>query len=865
MADNIETTLQFQADITDFKSAMSEARGAIKLANSQFKVVASSMDDWSKSTDGLNAKLQQLADVEAAEKRKLEVLQNAYEQVAKEQGENSAAAKDLTTKINNQQAVVNKTHREFEKYSKKLDEAENGSEDVGKAADEAADGLKDTSKAADKAGEKLEDTAEAADETSGEFKLLEKVAGGVKVAMAAVGAVVVGAVTAMLGAAESTREFRREMAKMSTNAAEAGVDMGAMKDTLYDVAAVTGDVDAAMEGVNMLMATGMDTSSIETAADALSGAAIKFDGLNFEGLAEGLQESLAVGEAVGPFAELIERSGGDLEEFNKGLARCSTEAERQAYIMEWLADSGLAGVHDAYVENNSDLVEAEKATLRLNDAIAEIGAIAEPLLTALKNLGARILETLRPAIAMIGRGLELILSGAPGVATLTAGINSLLSKIMSAATNVLPGLIEVIATVLPSVITAITDALPTIVGAIIQVVPQLITALLELLPTLLECLLQITTEIIAGLAEMLPTIVQAIVQVVPQLITALLENLPALLQAAITLLMALVDAIPVIIVSLTEALPGIIDTLVTFLSDNLETVLNAAVTLLMAIVDALPQIITSLTEALPGIIDTLVGFLTGDNIQTILDAAITLLTAIVDAIPDIIDALIENLPNIITTIVTALVDAMPQLYAAALLLFWELLKAAGKLILELPKKLIEIREGIVKGLIDALPNVGAAAQDIFNKIKDKIAELPDELRTIGADIVEGLWNGIEDMGEWLKNKLLEWCDWIAGPILSFFDINSPSRWARDMVGKNIGLGMAEGIIASKNAVASAAQQLNDAAANGLTAGVGQYANGAAGVGGKQIIFNQTNNSPRALSRREIYRQTHNALSYVGGV
>lgn len=864
MAEDIKTTLQFQADITDFKGAMSEARSAIKLANSQFNVAASSMDDWSKSTEGLTAKLNQLSDVEAAEKRKLEVLRTAYEKVKEEQGENSAAAQDLAAKINNQQAVVNKTQREFNKYSKKLEEVEDGSKDVDKKTEAAAESLEDAGKAADDAADGLDDAADSADKASGEFKLLDKVAGGLKKVMKGVATAFAAGVTATLAAAEGTREYRREMAKMATNAAEAGQDMGAMKDTLFDVAAVTGDMDAAMEGMNMLMATGLDTSNIEMAADALTGAAMKFDGLNFESLAEGLQESLAVGEAVGPFAELIERTGGDLEAFNKGLARCTTEADRQAYVMQYLADSGLADVHDAYVQNNSDLVEAEKATFRLNDAIAGIGAIAEPLMTALKNLGAGILETITPAIAMIGRGIELMINGSSGVATLTAGITSLLDKIMNGVTTVAPGLIEVLSTVLPTIITTILNALPTIVGAIIQVVPQLITALIGLLPTLLASLLQITTEIIAGLAAMLPTIVQAIVQVVPQLITALLENLPALLEAAITLLMALVDAIPTIIVSLSEALPDIITEITTFLSENLETILNAAVTLLMAIVDALPQIITSLGEALPEIIETLVGFLTGENIDKILEAAITLLTAIVDAIPDIIDSLTEALPDIISTIISAVSGAVPQLLSAAIELFFALLRAAGSLLAMLPGKLGEIRDSIFDGISKAVPNVLKAATDIFNTIFDKIAELPGEMLTLGGNIVSGIWDGITGSIDWLLDKIGGFCEDILNKALNFFGIASPSKLMRDLVGENIGLGMAEGILNSQGAVNGAVRKLSEAAAGGLTSGIGELGTGT-GAGGRQIIFNQTNNSPRALSRREIYRQTHNALSYIGGV
>jgi len=49
---------------------------------------------------------------------------------------------------------------------------------------------------------------------------------------------------------------------------------------------------------------------------------------------------------------------------------------------------------------------------------------------------------------------------------------------------------------------------------------------------------------------------------------------------------------------------------------------------------------------------------------------------------------------------------------------------------------------------------------------------------------------------------------------------------------------------------------------------GVSGSGAAGngrAGGATYVFNQYNNSPKALSRREIYRNTNNALRFATGV
>ncbi len=140
-------TTKFSVDISELKAGMQEANRQIRLANSAFKAASSGMDDYENSADGLQAKLEQLSSVHEAENKKLELLKQQYQIVADEQGENSAAAENLTVKINNQQAVVNKTASEFNKYRKKLDDLNTASEETADAAEEqksAYDKLKNT-------------------------------------------------------------------------------------------------------------------------------------------------------------------------------------------------------------------------------------------------------------------------------------------------------------------------------------------------------------------------------------------------------------------------------------------------------------------------------------------------------------------------------------------------------------------------------------------------------------------------------------------------------------------------------------------------------------------------------------------------
>ena len=143
-------------DVTDLKAGLSEANKQIQLANSEFKAASSGMEDWTKSTDGLSAKVKQLDSVLEMQKSKLAGLEAEYEKVVKTQGENSEAARKLKVQINNQQAAVNLTQKEFNNYSETLKEAESGNIDLTKATLKNGKTLDEQGDSAEKSGKKLD-------------------------------------------------------------------------------------------------------------------------------------------------------------------------------------------------------------------------------------------------------------------------------------------------------------------------------------------------------------------------------------------------------------------------------------------------------------------------------------------------------------------------------------------------------------------------------------------------------------------------------------------------------------------------------------------------------------------------------------
>lgn len=128
-----KSTSSLVVDMSNFKKAMNDAKRSITAARAEFNKTTADMDDWSKSTDGLSAKIKQLTTTLDNEKIKLASLNVEYEQIVKEQGESSAAAEAHRIKIDKQTVAITKTEKALQKYKDKLSDLES---DYSKATQE---------------------------------------------------------------------------------------------------------------------------------------------------------------------------------------------------------------------------------------------------------------------------------------------------------------------------------------------------------------------------------------------------------------------------------------------------------------------------------------------------------------------------------------------------------------------------------------------------------------------------------------------------------------------------------------------------------------------------------------------------------
>jgi len=294
-----------------------------------------------------------------------------------------------------------------------------------------------------------------------------------------------------------------------------------------------------------------------------------------------------------------------------------------------------------------------------------------------------------------------------------------------------------------------------------------------------------TIEIaIPQIVAMLPKIVQGIGAVLQALVPALAKALP-------TLVPALIQAVQDLLNALIQALPTIVQVLVT----ALPVLIKAFVQLFLAILQALPQIIQIISQAIPEIVDAIVTSLTEPTaLQQIIMGFVQLMMALVTAIPIIVNALVSALPVIIKNILAVLTNPV----------FIRQMIDAG----------VQLLKAVISGIVSMVGSIASAAWDIIKTIGNVLS--PSSLFNIGKNVVQGLWNGIQDMGGWLKDKIVGFVkDKIPGPIKSALGIHSPSRVAAGL-GMQVPAGLAQGIDANAEMVKKAATNMADKAIVGIT-------------------------------------------------
>ncbi len=452
-------------------------------------------------------------------------------------------------------------------------------------------------------------------------------------------------------------------------------------------------------------------------------------------------------------------------------------------------------------------------------------------------------------------GIDVVLSVADGIAEalpqlLPAAVNIITSIAQKIVEN-LPDIIAAAIDIIMAVIDGITQAMPQLLEAAVTVFSALIEAIPEIIDKLLDALPELITAIITFFTENFPTILQAaidlflaLVEAIPEIIVVLGEHLPEIIAAIVT---GIIEGVPVIIEAIIEAaatiaeqlpelLVSIIEAFGLFLASLLEPVGQFFVDVWTAIAEWFGELPGKLAEFFAGLIENVGEFFTniitnaGEFFTTVLTNLETFLTDLPYKVgywlgevigniikwgADVITWIAENVPVMIQNIVdffaelpgnvqewlTSTLENVVQWGAdtleSASQAASDTLDAVVDFFSELPGNVMDHLSTTIDNVIsfgsDLLDKGTQAAQDFFDGFIDIVGSIPGEMLDIGANIVSGVWNGIQSMASTFWNNVTSFFSGIVDGVKDTLGIASPSRVFAREVGQWIPPGVDSGV------------------------------------------------------------------------
>lgn len=129
---------------------------------------------------------------------------------------------------------------------------------------------------------------------------------------------------------------------------------------------------------------------------------------------------------------------------------------------------------------------------------------------------------------------------------------------------------------------------------------------------------------------------------------------------------------------------------------------------------------------------------------------------------------------------------------------------------------------IVDGLLSGIKNMPTKVMTVFTEVKNKITswgnEIKSKIKTIGTNLVTGLWNGISDKAEWVKSKIGGFGSDIINKIKSVFGVHSPSTVMKQ-IGDYLMQGLSIGISENSSDAVSSVEKLSSKIKNAFDSDV----------------------------------------------
>ena len=913
MAKDENYTAKFRIDVSDLKKGIEEANKQIKLANAEFKNATAGMDDWSKSADGLSAKIKQQQAVVESEKQKLELLKEQLTRVHQAQENGQKIIDDLNDKYNEAVKLYGENSDEAKKYAKQLDDAEKAQERNAKAADDLAlkilnqdtnvknaeaqigkfesalDGLEKEEGEAEKSTDDLNESFKDSDGSLDAFGVaLGNLASGAVTAIINKLGELAGAVKdaylefdsgrdAVVKATGATGEAADELAKSMTNVSKR------VKGDFNTIGSAIGEVntrfgytgeeleDTTEQFMKFAEITGMDaTKAVQTVSKAMNNA-----GIDSSKYSEVLDEIAIAAQASGISAEKLTEN---LTKYGSQTRAAGLNTKESIALFAQFEKSGvnaemaLGGLKTAVKtwsdEGKNSRIEFQRTIQDIKDSPNVLEATQKAIDVFGSKAGTELADAIHSGRFEYSEFLDIV-KGSEGTVSATydetqSGFDKAalaVQNMKTTAAELADGLLQKYSPQIQAAIQKITDLIDEYAPKVEDGIDWMTEHLPEIEAGIVGIGVAFATWKVAGLITAITTALAGMsaAEVVAAaktwlLNTALLANPIGLVVAAIAALVAAFvvlwnksDKFREFWINLWDKIKTSAAVVIEFIKiafsetwDKIKKVWNVAAKYFEGVWKAIKLVFSVVKSVLTGnfsdawngikaIWSIVSGWFNDNVVKPVQDFFSNMWSNVKKGASDAWNGITETFAHV--------ADWFHEKFSAAWQRVKDVFSTGGQIFDGIKDGITNAFKSVVNAIIRGINRVIAIP---FNKINDVLGTLRDF--------------------EFLGKK------WFEG-IISTFEVPSIPELAKGGILKKGQVGLLEGNGAEAVVPLEKNTQGLQKIASLLASNMGAVnpAGAGGGIGGTTYNFVQNNNSPKALSRYEIYRQTKNLINLSKGV
>lgn len=748
---------------SEYRKALKQIGVELKEVDSRLKLVASQYDKADKSQEAITAQSAALSQKLDAEAKKVVALEKNFYSMTQQAEANKKAHTELKTELDNAVKELEKIEQESGKNSAAYKTQKDAVAYLSTEYAKSSKAIENQEAALSKARAEINNAKTAYNNTGKALSSLENDANE---------------------AAEASKELGKETEEAGNKAEKAGNGgFTVFKGVVANLASTA--ITAALDGLKKLGGALVDVGkeSINSYAEfeQLAGGAQKiFDEMDYSQIAT---------DAANAYKELNLSANEYLEAINQtGATFAQTMGDQKGYDT---AREGLQAIADYASGTGKSVSELSDKYSMITRATSSYQSIADQFAGLLPQTTSDFLKQAQAAGYLSDEYTSLtdvpVAEYQEAVTKmLTDGVTALglAGNTANETSTTISGSLAALSATWKNLVTGLADDGADLNSLINNFSDSVINTAQLLIPRI-QTFIQSAGTVVSSLLQ---TLLPEIINLIPPLLE---QGVPVLITAIETTAAALMAVIPQILPVIFGAISTLIADLATWLAtdDNLNQMLTGILELMTQLTNQFALLLPVLLPAVFNIIGQVTDFLTEEsNIMLFVDSVLTIVGAIVVA-------LVNSLPEIGGVVVKLganlweiMQDIGSNLKGAFLAIVDYIKDKLNNWINSVKSTLTTAKNNFFNKVTEVKSKIANFATDVINKVK----EIPSKVVNIGKDLVTGLWNGINDKIEWVKQKISGMGTAITNAIKNVFGIHSPSSVMRDTIGKNLALGIGEG-------------------------------------------------------------------------